>query len=83
MALPQVADGGTTSRYGGQLHIYWICTSGLPISGGLSVPELGGGSQVLAVNNTVIFRCRKGASHEMLPLDRFVTEIGDNKDIVY
>lgn len=45
--------------------------------------ELGRGSQVLAVNNAVIFRCRKGASHEMLPLDGFVTEIGDDKDIMY
>jgi len=83
MALPQVADGGTTFRYGGQMRIYRICSSGLLIMGGLPSSELGGVPQVLAVNNTVIFACRQGASHEMLHLDGFVTEIGDDKDIVW
>jgi hypothetical protein len=51
--------------------------------GGLPALDVGGGPQFLAVNNTVTFVCRQGASHEMLHLDGFVTEIGDGKDIVW
>jgi len=34
MARPQVADGGTASRYGGQLRIYSINNRGQPKRGG-------------------------------------------------
>jgi hypothetical protein len=56
MARLQVADGGTTSRYGGQLRIYWISCRGQPTKRGPPAWGLGEGLTTAHRKNLTMLR---------------------------
>jgi hypothetical protein len=56
MERPQVADGGKSSRYGGQMRIYWISSRGHSTRGGPPAWVLGVGLTIPHRKNFLLLR---------------------------